>query len=196
MKKIVSLILSIIMVLGLSVTAFADESPVATEKVTVKIRKADYVGFDGKADVDYKVNVDDTVTVKADEKQIDTFKNWSVYKVVSSVEGVSAPVNSGITTLSAAVKLAATDKVVEAVNGTDYEVVSGGLDKTEVTLKLKTSVIICANYGQVLTDPMANSSSDNSSSAPKTGDFTVVYAAVIMLGVAALAFGVKKVYSK
>ena len=196
MKKIIALLLSVIMVFCLSVTAFAAESPTATGKIKVKIRKADYVDFTGKVDVEYTVDVDKTLTVKADDKQSEAFKNWSVYKVVSSVEGVSAPVNSGVIILNAALNLAATTKVVEAVQGTDYEIIKGGLDQKEMTIKLKNSVIVCANYGSVVTDPLVDSSADSSASAPKTRDMTIVYAAVVMLAFAAMAFGVKKVYSK
>lgn len=196
MKKLISLFLSIVMVFCLSVTAFAAESPSASEKITVKIRKSEYVDFSGKPDVEYTVNVDSSITVKVDDDKKDTFKSWSVYKVVSTVEGVSAPVKSGIINLNSALKLASTTKVEPAVEGTDYEIVSGGLDKAQVTLKLKTSVIICANYGSVVTDPLVDSSADSSVSAPQTSDMTAVYAVVIMLAVVAFGFGVKKVYSK
>ena len=195
MKKLISLFLSIVMVFCLSVTAFAAESPSASEKITVKIRKSEYVDFSGKPDVEYTVNVDSSITVKVDDKK-DTFKSWSVYKVVSTVEGVSAPAKSGIINLNSALKLASTTTVEPAVEGTDYEIVSGGLDKAQVTLKLKTSVIICANYGSVVTDPLVDSSADSSDSAPQTSDMTAVYAVVIMLAVVAFGFGVKKVYSK
>lgn len=196
MKKLLAILLSVITVLCLSVTAFAAESPSATEKITIKIRKSEYVDFTGKADIEYTLDADSVLTVKVDADKEDTFKSWSVYKVVTTVEGVSAPVNSGVVTLNSALKLAATTKVVPAVEGTDYEVVKGGLDKSEVTLRLKTSLIVCANYGTVITDPLADSSADSSESAPKTSDMTAVYAAVIALAVVAFGFGAKKVYSK
>lgn len=195
MKKIIALILSVVMICCLSVTAFAAESPTATEKVTVTIRKADVVDPTGKADVEYTVDKGDTITVKADSKY-GTFKNWSVYTVEASAEGVSAPVNSGIITLSAVKNLAATTKTAAAVEGKDFEIVKGSLTATEMTIKVNSTVIVCANYDDVVTDPLSKSNADDSASAPQTGDITVVYAMVIMLAVVAFGFGVKKVYSK
>lgn len=196
MKKIVALLLTVVMICCFSVTAFAAESPVATEKATITIRKADVVEPAGKVvDTEYTVEAGTTITLKANSKY-GTFKDWSIYKETASVEGVSAPVSSGVVTLSAVKALAATTKMVDAVAGTDYEIVKGDLKSAEITLKINKSVVICANYGDVKTDPTAKSNVDGSASAPQTSDMLTVYAAVVMLGVAAFAFGVKKVYSK
>lgn len=195
MKKIIALVLSIVMICCFSVTAFAADSPTATEKVTVTVRKADVVDPDGNVDTAYTLDKGATLTVKADSKY-GTFNSWSVYKVEATVEGVSAPVNSGIITLSAVKNLAATTKTVDAVTGTDYEIVKGSLTSTEMTIKLNTSVIVCGNYDNVKTDPNVASGADGSDSAPQTGDMTVAYAVIVMLAVAAFGFGVKKVYSK
>lgn len=195
MKKIIALILSIVMICCFSVTAFAADSPTATEKVTVTVRKADVIDPAGKVDTEYTLDAGSTITVKANAKY-GTFNSWSVYKVESAVEGVSAPVSSGVITLSAVKNLAATTKTVDAVVGTDYEIVKGSLTTTEMTIKLNTTVIVCGNYDNVKTDPNVASGADDSDSAPQTGDMTALYAVVVMLGVAAFAFGVKKVYSK
>ena len=195
MKKIIALILSIVMICCFSVTAFAAESPTASEKVTVTVRKADIVDPAGKVDTEYTFDAGTTITVKANSKY-GTFNSWSVYKEEATVEGVSAPVNSGIVTLSAVKALAATTKMVEAKAGTDYEIVKGSLTSSEMTIKLNTAVIVCGNYDNVKTDPAASSSADDSESAPQTGDMTAVYAVVVMLAVVAFTFGVKKVYSK
>ncbi len=195
MKKIIALLLSIVMVCCFSVTAFAAESPSAAEKVTVTVRKAEVVDPAGKVDTEYTVDVGTTLTVKADAKY-GKFNSWSVYKEEASVEGVSAPVNSGIITLSAVKNLAATTKMVDAVEGTDYEIVKGSLTATEMTIKLNTAVVVCGNYDNVKTDPNAASKADDSANAPQTGDITAVYAMVVMMAVVAFAFGVKKVYSK
>ncbi len=195
MKKIIALILSIVMICCFSVTAFAAESPTASEKVTVTVRKADIVDPAGKVDTEYTFDAGTTITVKANSKY-GTFNSWSVYKEEATVEGVSAPVNSGIVTLSAVKALAATTKMVEAKAGTDYEIVKGSLTSSEMTIKLNTAVIVCGNYDNVKTDPAASSSADDSDSAPQTGDMTAVYAVVVMLAVVAFTFGVKKVYSK
>lgn len=196
MKKIIALVLSVVMLCCFSVTAFAADSPTATEKVVITIRKADVTNPTGKEDVEYTFDKGTTITVKADEEAYGTFKNWSVYKVTASVEGVSAPVNSGVITLSAVKNLAATKKAEAAVAGTDYEIVSGSLTAKEMTVKANTTLIICGNYGNVVTDPLSASNADDSASAPATNDITAVYAVIVMLAVVAFGFGVKKVYSK
>lgn len=196
MKKIIALVVSIVMICCLSVTAFAAESPTATEKVTLTVRKAEVVDPAGKVDVEYTFDKGTTLTVKADEAKYGTFKDWSVYKVVAAVEGVSAPVSNGVVTLSAVKNLAATTKTEKAVEGTDYEIVKGSLTSKEMTIKLNTAVIVCGNYGDKVTDPNASSNADGSASAPQTGDMTVVYAVIVMLGVVAFGFGAKKAYSK
>ena len=195
MKKIIALVLSIVMICCFSVTAFAADSPTATEKVTVTIRKADVVVPTGKVDTEYTLDAGATLTVKANSKY-GTFNSWSVYKAEASVEGVNAPVSNGVITLSAVKNLAATTKYVDAVSGTDYEIVKGSLTSTEMTIKLNTSVIVCGNYDNAKTDPSAVSGGDDSDSAPQTGDMTALYAIVVMLGIVAFGFGVKKVYSK
>ncbi len=193
MKKIIALVLSIVLVCCFSVTAFAASSPVAGEKYSVMIRKA--VGNDpiSKPDIEYTVEKDTLITVKADEAKYGKFDSWSIYKDTAA-EGTAAPAKSGIMTLS--VLNLATATAPAAVEGTDYEIVSGSLTAKELTVKVNNDVIICGNYGGKITDPAVNSNSDNSANAPQTGDMTAVYMAVIVLAVVAFGFGVKKVYSK
>lgn len=188
MKKLIALVLSIVMICALSVTAFAADSPSATEKVTITVRKADVVDPAGKVDTEYTFDAGTTITVKANSKY-GTFNSWSIYKEVADTT------TTGMVTLSVVKNLAAA-KTVDAVEGTDYEIVKGSLTTDEITIKLNTPVIVCANYDNVKTDPNASSNADGSDSAPATGDMTIVYAAVVMLAVAAFGFGVKKVYSK
>lgn len=195
MKKLIALVLSIVMVCCFSVTAFAADSPTAAEKITVTVRKADTVDSAVKVDTEYTLDKGTTLTVKANSKY-GTFNSWSVYKVEASVEGVSAPVNSGVITLSAVKNLATATKTVEAVAGTDYEIVKGSLTSSELTIKLNTTVIVCGNYNNEKTDPNVASGADGSDSAPQTSDMTVAYIAVVMLAIVAFGFGVKKVYSK
>ncbi len=195
MKKIIALVMAIVLVCCCSVTAFAAESPVATEKVTVTLRKAASVAPTEKYDVEYTVDNGTLITVKAND-EYGTFNSWSIYKVDAAVEGTSSNAkDSGIVTLSV-LNLATTTKTSDAVAGTDYEIVSGSLTSKEMTVKVKASVIICGNYNNVKTDPLSKSNADDSASAPQTNDLTVVYAAVIMLACCVFAFGVKKVYSK
>lgn len=187
MKKLIALVLSIVMICCFSVTAFAADSPSATEKVTVTIRKADIVDPAGKADTEYTFDAGTTITLKADAKY-GTFSSWSVYKEVATPA-------TGMVTLSVA-KAATSADYVEAVVGTDYEIVKGSLTTSEITIKLNAAVVVCANYNNVATNPGSASNADDSANAPATSDMTVAYAMVIMLAVAAFGFGVKKVYSK
>ena len=167
MKKIIALVLTLVMICCFSVTAFAADSPTATEKVTVTVRKADFVEGDSKVDVEYTVDSGSTITLKANEKY-GKFDNWVIY------------VDAG--------------KALAA--GTDYEIIKGSLTSSEVTIKLNKAVIICANYDNVKTDPTAVSNADGSASAPQTSDMTVIYAVIAMFSLVAFGFGVKKVYSK
>lgn len=184
MKKIIALVLSIVLICCFAVTAFAAESPVATKKATVTVRKAAIADSVGKVDTEFTVETGDTVTVKAENKY-GTFNSWSIYKEVAAT-------TTGMITLN----VAAATKYVEAVEGVDYEIVSGSLTSSELTVKLNSSVIICGNYDNVKTDPSAPSVSDSSDKSPATNDMTVAYAVIVMLAVAAFGFGLKKVYSK
>ena len=194
MKKLIALVLSVVMICCFSVTAFAAPSPEASEKTTITIRKADVVEPAGQVeDTEYTIDAGATITLKADSKY-GTFKDWSIYKEETAT-GLSAPANNGVMTLSV-VKNLATAKYVDAVAGTDYEIVKGSLTTSEITIKVNSAIVVCANYDNVKTDPALPSSGDSSSDSPATGDMTVAYVLVAMLAVAAFGFGVKKVYSK
>lgn len=188
MKKIIALLLSIAMIFCFAVTAFAADSPTADSKATITVRKADVIEPANQiVDTEYTVEVGTTITVKANSKY-GTFKDWSIYKETAST-------TTGMITLNV-VNLAAASKFVDAAAGTDYEIVKGSLTSEELTIKVNSSVVICANYDGVKTDPSAPSKGDTSNSAPQTGDMFVAYALVVMLAVVAFGFGVKKVYSK
>lgn len=188
MKKLIALVLSVVMICCFSVTAFAADSPSATEKVTVTVRKADVVDPAGKVDTEYTFDAGTTITVKANSKY-GTFNSWSVYKEAADTA------TTGMVTLSVVKNLAAA-KTVDAVAGTDYEIIKGSLTTSEMTIKLNTAVIVCGNYDNVKTDPNASSNADGSENAPATSDMTIAYVMVVMLAVVAFSFGVKKVYSK
>lgn len=166
MKKIIALLLSVLMICCLSVTAFAAESPTATEKVVITFRKSTATAPVQSADVQYTVDKGYEITVKADAKY-GTFTDWSIYRADAT-----------------------------AATADDYEIVSGSLTTSEMTVKVNATLIICANYDNVKTNPLEAGSTDKSDAAPKTADVTGVYFAVIMLSVMALGFSAKKVYSK
>ena len=164
MKKLIAFVLCIAVICTLSVTAFAAESPSASAKVSVTLRKAQGVGAVEKSDITYTIDDGGVVTVKA-VASYGTFNSWSIYK------GKAA-----------------------AVLGTDYKIVSGSLTSSELKIEVYTDVIICANYNDVITDPLVKS--DSSATSPQTGDVAVAGIAVVMLIAAAVVFGAKKQFSK
>ncbi len=193
MKKLIAFVLCIAVICTLSVTAFAAESPSASAKVSVTLRKADSVAPTEKSDVSYTVDNGTVITVKANP-DYGTFNSWSIYKEQPAATGTSAKANnSGVITLSV-INLATTTKVTEAVAGTDYKIVSGSLTSAEMKVEVYTDVIICGNYNNVVTDPLIKS--DSSATSPETGDFAVASAAIVMLVAAAVVFGAKKQFSK
>ena len=80
MKKIIALVLSLVMICCFAVTAFAAESPVAAEKVTVTVRKgtSSVGGQTFKADVVHNVDNGTTIVLKADAT-LGKFNNWVFY---------------------------------------------------------------------------------------------------------------------
>ncbi len=173
MKKLIALILGLVLIFSLSVTAFAAESPSATLKVEVILRKVDSASSTVKSDVTHSADKGVIITATADETTYGRFNSWSIYKSVP-----------GSTTLDL------------AKEGVDYEIVGGSLTEGEIKIKCNSSVIVCANYNDVVTNPLVTSNADSSANAPQTGDAAGFYFAVIAL--AALVFGVavKKQYSK
>lgn len=168
MKRIIAVILCVVAICALSVTAFAaEQSPVAPAKVSIILRKG--VGTQGieKSDVTYTQDENSVVSVKADESAYGTFKSWSVYKK----DGAAAVAN------------------------TDYQIVTGTAESKEISIKVLADIIICANYGDVITDPLS-ASTVTTPTSPVTGDVVVMYAAIVMLASAAVIFGAKKVLSK
>ncbi len=172
MKKLIAFVLCILLICISTVTAFA-ASPTASTKVSVTLRKADGSSNVEKVDVAYTLDGGATVSVEANEADYGTFNSWSIYKVVS-----------------------ADAKPVPAVAGVDYKIIKGSLNDAEMSIEVYTDIIICGNYGGVVTDPLELSTpSDKSDTSPETGDITVVYAALV-LAAAAVIFGAKKQYSK
>lgn len=94
MKKIMAVLLATIMVLGLSVTAFAADSPVADEYYNVVVIN----GVGAKSDTQ-KIKKGVDYTVKADSAK-GTFNSWTVYKTDGTVakEGTDYTVTSGSAT--------------------------------------------------------------------------------------------------
>lgn len=92
------------------------------------------------------------------------FSSWSIYK--------------------------ASDKTT-AGEGVDYEYVSGSKSDRKVTIKALNDIIICANFGDKITDP-----STGEAVSPKTADTAVIYLTIVMLAALAVSFTAKKQLSK
>lgn len=91
MKKIMALVLSLVLVMGLSVTAFAAESPSGEQVFSIT-----FINGVGAAKANAAVNKDGTYTVKADTSK-GKFDGWVVYKADGTVakEGVDYVFTSG-----------------------------------------------------------------------------------------------------
>ncbi|MBO4433576.1 MAG: hypothetical protein J5852_08605, partial [Clostridia bacterium] len=177
----------------LSISAMAEASP----ENKVIIRKGTGTKQDGStvsADTWVEVAEDNTITVVADPKY-GTFNSWSIY-VVSEVTDTAAGTANGFGAASL-VNLATKDKAATAVEGTDYEIVSGTLKTTTLTVRPISKIAICGNYSNTITDPLSDSSTPGTSTAPKTGDMNkVIYVSIAMLAAAAVVFTVKRQLSK
>lgn len=193
MKKLIAIFLSLILVVAFSVTAFAAQSPVAKEQVTVVLRKAGGIKGVEKDDVKYTLDGGTEITVVADEAKYGTFNNWTIYKAETEATTTATPVGGGIMTLSAAVLNLAT-KTTTATAPADYEIVKGSLTSKELTILTHSDLIICGNYNNKVTDPASNStaSGTDTDESPKTGDVKALCAVIVMLASAAVVFGVKK----
>ena len=133
MKKLIAFVLCMAVICTLSVTAFAAESPSASAKVSVTLRKADGEGTVEKSDIAYTIDNGGVVTVKSNA-DYGKFNSWSIYK------GEAA-----------------------AVEGTDYKIVSGSLNSAELKIEVFADVVICANYNGAITDPDVKSDSSATS---------------------------------
>lgn len=174
MKKIIALLLTITLLFTLSLTAFAAKSPEAAQKVTVVLRKGDGIKGALESDVKYTLDGGAEVSVVANEKEYGKFAGWSIYKVVG--EGKTEPAN---------------------MPG-DYEIIKGGANLHELSILAHTDLIICANYGDTITDPLSQSSTSGTDTdeSPQTGDMMALYAFIAILACVAVMVGVKKQFAK
>ena len=174
MKKIIALLLTITLLFTLSLTAFAAQSPVGKEQITVVLRKGD--GLKGALEPDVKYTLDGgaEVSVVANEKDYGEFKSWSIYKVVGD------------------------GKTELAKSPEDYEIIKGGANLHELTILAHTDLIICANYDDKITDPLSQSSTSGTGTdeSPQTGDEVALYAVIAMLAASLVLFGFKKQFVK
>lgn len=149
MKKVFAVMLAVVLVMSLSVTAFAAVS----SPEGVSYYKVYIINGDGADTEIQKVAVGESVTLTADPK-MGEFNKWMVYKA----DGTTA------------------------VEGEDYEIVSGTMTSSPLTLIPLANIIITGNYnGKITHFEITN----DEPTSPQTGD-TIVYAlgAVMVLALA------------
>lgn len=157
MKKVFAILLAAVLVMALSVTAFA--AGVSPEGVSYyKVYIID--GNGAKTQIE-KVPVGEEITLEADPDKGD-FDEWKIYKADGSI----------------------------AVEGKDYEIVSGSLTSSTITIIPKANLIITANYNGEETDFEIDNGEVTS---PQTGD-VAVYAlcSVMVLALAGAAVAKKQ----
>ncbi len=163
MKKFLALALALVLIMGLSLTAFAVNSPVATQKATVV--SVLYNGATPKSEAT-TVGTALTFTTEA-SKDGAAFTGWMIYKKDGS-EAVK-----DVDYKLVAVAGAYADEAGYKVAGTVVE--------ANTTLKIipLTDIIVTANYGTVVTDIKA-AQAVFTDKAPAYGDTAVAALALVM----------------
>jgi hypothetical protein len=154
MKKFFAILLTLVLVMSMSVPAFAAKSPEG--KPVFQVHFID--GADDDKGVTQRVEKDKqgndatavVFTFKADEKK-GKFDGWVIYKANGQV----------------------------AVEGVDYRVL-GAFSLTDEKIEIipLASIVVTANYNGIKTETVILNEEDE---APQTGDNTVVYLSVIAL---------------
>lgn len=124
-------------------------------EVAFEVKKADVIevtGKDGDSNIDteYVLDGGTKIIVRAN-KEYGTFKGWSIYNV--------------------------DNELLQAVEGVDYKIVSGGIDEEEMTIVTYVSTVICADYDDLYTNPEKPSTEPGLTTKPgaiqtKPGDTT------------------------
>ena len=173
MKKFIAICLSICMLVccaAVAMSVSAADSPSAEVKVSAMVK-------DGNGAKAVKITVVKGDTIEISAEGDGKFDGWSIYRVVPAASGKGAQVMP----ILAATKATTT---VKAVEGTDYEFITGSLTTKKATLEIHTDLIICANYdGKTTTVP-----DFETGKSPQTSD--VVVPAVILVMMAVCAAGV------
>ena len=172
MKKVLAVVLCVCIALTLSVAVMAESSP----QTKVIVRKGNAYKQDNATipeDTAVEIGEDDTVKVKANEKTYGKFNNWTIYVINEDGE------------------------YEEAVQGVDYEIVSGSLNDGTLVIKPINKITIAGNYNGTITDPAkASTVPGKKPSSSKTGDIEVMYIALALLAAGAVALGAKKQFAK
>ena len=155
MKKILALVLTLVLILGLSVPVFAAKSAGGT--VYFKVVVVDGNGHKDAPAGTTPDNVTESIVVagnkikvKADEYKGD-FDGWVIYKADGTV----------------------------AVKDVDYKILGAfSLTDPEIEIIPLATIVITANYNGVKTEPVIVNDEDES---PETGDNTVVVLSAVAL---------------
>lgn len=189
MKKIIALILCVVFVCALSVGVSAEKSPVADKVYAVTTivpeEKADIT--DNVKPATVKVNDGGTITVTApatvkNDDGETKFVGFKLYKKAAAT-GTAAANEGKVVALA--------NGLVEAVKGTDYDIVKGSLTDASVEIKPYTDIVVVANYKDVVIDPTTGVVTVQPES-PATGSATAICFAIVGLAAAAVTFGAKK----
>lgn len=189
MKKIIALILCVIFVCVLSVGVSAQQSPVADKVYAVTTivpeEKADIT--DNVKPATVKVNEGGTITVTApatvkNDDAESKFVGFKVYKKAAAT-GTAAQNEGKVIALA--------NGLVEAVKGTDYDIIKGALTDATVEIKPYTDIVVVANYKDIVIDPTTGNVTVQPES-PATGSATAICFAIVGLAAAAVTFGAKK----
>lgn len=189
MKKIIALVLCVVFVCALSVGVSAQDSPVADKVYAVTTivpeEKADIT--DNVKPAIVKVNDGGTITltapaaVKSDDAET-KFVGFKIYKKAAATGTAAA--NEGEV-------IALANGLVEAVKGTDYDIVKGSLTDANVEIKPYTDLVVVATYKDVAIDPTTGVVTVQPES-PATGSATAICFAIVGLAAAAVTFGAKR----
>ncbi len=169
MKKVISLIVCVALVLTLSVSAFAAEK-VQSPQVKGMLRKGTGVQTILNIDTWYDMGGNVHAIVKAN-KEYGTFNSWTFFK----------------------------EDGTKATKDVDFNFVTGDEKSEQVEFTTKVSIIVCGNYNNTPTDPLKPSSDTpekKEEKSDKTGDIVIPVASVLLLAGAAFVFASKKVSSK
>ncbi len=170
MKKVFTILLSLLLLASLTVPVFAQASPEGDELYKVVFVK----NAEDKTGYVYNVKEGGTLEFKADPNE-GKFDGWNIYKM----DGTPATVNVDYTVVRTA-SLAESDVLGAYIPADGETRVLGSYMLTAEVIELKplNNLIITANYNGIITEPVLSTGEDT---APETGDATIVTLALVAL---------------
>ncbi len=192
MKKFVAILMAVVLVMALSVTTFAADSPVGEAKYTVYT-------IDGQGAATGVKMVQDGKNIAVTAEGDGEFDGWKIYTadgkeaVCANPEGVStASLALGTPFSLATISInSLTASLAKAT--ADYTIIEGSLTSEKLVIEPHTNLIVTANYDGVVTEFNINNGEVES---PATGDVIVLALAVVMMMAIVSAFVSKKQLAK